>query len=229
MEHAIETVDLLKTYVTGAVEYPALRGVNLRVARGEYVAIVGPSGSGKTTLLNLIGALDKPTKGEVYIDGIPISKLDHNQLAELRGKKIGFVFQTYNLIPYLNVLGNVELPMISLNTPPRIRRGKALKILETLGLADKAYIKPNELSGGEQQRVAIARALVNNPAIVLADEPTGNLDSKTALNVVETFNKLNTENGVTVVLVTHNLEITKFCHRIVYLRDGSIVKEVVQK
>jgi putative ABC transport system ATP-binding protein len=229
MEHAIETVDLLKTYVTGAVEYPALRGVNLRVARGEYVAIVGPSGSGKTTLLNLIGALDKPTKGEVYIDGIPISKLDHNQLAELRGKKIGFVFQTYNLIPYLNVLGNVELPMISLNTPPRIRRGKALKILETLGLADKAYKKPNELSGGEQQRVAIARALVNNPAIVLADEPTGNLDSKAALNVVETFNKLNTENGVTVVLVTHNLEITKFCHRIVYLRDGSIVKEVVQK
>jgi putative ABC transport system ATP-binding protein len=229
MEHAIETVDLLKTYVTGAVEYPALRGVNLRVARGEYVAIVGPSGSGKTTLLNLIGALDKPTKGEVYIDGIPISKLDHNQLAELRGKKIGFVFQTYNLIPYLNVLGNVELPMISLNTPPRIRRGKALKILETLGLADKAYIKPNELSGGEQQRVAIARALANNPAIVLADEPTGNLDSKTALNVVETFNKLNTENGVTVVLVTHNLEITKFCHKIVYLRDGSIVKEVVQK
>jgi len=229
MEHAIETVDLLKTYVTGAVEYPALRGVNLRVARGEYVAIVGPSGSGKTTLLNLIGALDKPTEGEVYIDGIPISKLDHNQLAELRGKKIGFVFQTYNLIPYLNVLGNVELPMISLNTPPRIRRGKALKILETLGLADKAYKKPNELSGGEQQRVAIARALVNNPAIVLADEPTGNLDSKTALNVVETFNKLNTENGVTVVLVTHNLEITKFCHRIVYLRDGSIVKEVVQK
>jgi len=229
MEHAIETVDLLKTYVTGAVEYPALRGVNLKVARGEYVAIVGPSGSGKTTLLNLIGALDKPTKGEVYIDGIPISKLDHNQLAELRGKKIGFVFQTYNLIPYLNVLGNVELPMISLNTPPRMRRRKALEILETLGLADKAYKKPNELSGGEQQRVAIARALVNNPAIVLADEPTGNLDSKTALNVVETFNKLNTENGVTVVLVTHNLEITKFCHRIVYLRDGSIVKEVVQK
>jgi len=229
MEHAIETVDLLKTYVTGAVEYPALRGVNLRVARGEYVAIVGPSGSGKTTLLNLIGALDKPTKGEVYIDGIPISKLDHNQLAELRGKKIGFVFQTYNLIPYLNVLGNVELPMISLNTPPRMRRKKALEILEILGLADKAYKKPNELSGGEQQRVAIARALVNNPAIVLADEPTGNLDSKTALNVVETFNKLNTENGVTVVLVTHNLEITKFCHRIVYLRDGSIVKEVVQK
>jgi putative ABC transport system ATP-binding protein len=229
MEHAIETVDLLKTYVTGTVEYPALRGVNLRVARGEYIAIVGPSGSGKTTLLNLIGALDKPTRGEVYIDGIPISKLDHNQLAELRGRKIGFVFQTYNLIPYLNVLGNVELPMISLNTPPRIRRRRALEILETLGLADKAYKKPNELSGGEQQRVAIARALVNNPAIVLADEPTGNLDSKTALNVVETFNKLNTENGVTVVLVTHNLEITKFCHRIVYLRDGSIVKEVVQR
>jgi putative ABC transport system ATP-binding protein len=229
MEHAIETVDLLKTYVTGTVEYPALRGVNLRVARGEYIAIVGPSGSGKTTLLNLIGALDKPTRGEVYIDGIPISKLDHNQLAELRGRKIGFVFQIYNLIPYLNVLGNVELPMISLNTPPRIRRRRALEILETLGLADKAYKKPNELSGGEQQRVAIARALVNNPAIVLADEPTGNLDSKTALNVVETFNKLNTENGVTVVLVTHNLEITKFCHRIVYLRDGSIVKEVVQR
>lgn len=229
MEHAIETVDLLKTYVTGTVEYPALRGVNLRVARGEYIAIVGPSGSGKTTLLNLIGALDKPTRGEVYIDCIPISKLDHNQLAELRGRKIGFVFQTYNLIPYLNVLGNVELPMISLNTPPRIRRRRALEILETLGLADKAYKKPNELSGGEQQRVAIARALVNNPAIVLADEPTGNLDSKTALNVVETFNKLNTENGVTVVLVTHNLEITKFCHRIVYLRDGSIVKEVVQR
>jgi putative ABC transport system ATP-binding protein len=229
MEHAIETVDLLKTYVTGTVEYPALRGVNLRVARGEYIAIVGPSGSGKTTLLNLIGALDKPTRGEVYIDGIPISKLDHNQLAELRGRKIGFVFQTYNLIPYLNVLGNVELPMISLNTPPRIRRRRALEILETLGLADKAYKKPNELSGGEQQRIAIARALVNNPAIVLADEPTGNLDSKAALNVVETFNKLNTENGVTVVLVTHNLEITKFCHRIVYLRDGSIVKEVVQR
>ncbi|MEM1544848.1 MAG: ABC transporter ATP-binding protein [Candidatus Methanomethylicia archaeon] len=229
MEYTIETVDLLKTYVSGTVEYPALRNVNLKVARSEYVAIVGPSGSGKTTLLNLIGALDKPTKGEVYIDGIPISKLNHNQLAELRSRKIGFVFQTYNLIPYLNVLGNVELPMMSLNTPPKLRRKKALEILETLGLADKAYKKPNELSGGEQQRVAIARALVNDPAIVLADEPTGNLDSKTALNVVETFNRLNTEREVTVILVTHNLEITKFCHRIVYLRDGSIVREVIQR
>ncbi|MEM2793658.1 MAG: ABC transporter ATP-binding protein, partial [Candidatus Methanomethylicia archaeon] len=169
------------------------------------------------------------TKGEVYIDGITISKLNHNQLAELRSRKIGFVFQTYNLIPYLNVLGNVELPMMSLNTPPKLRRKKALEILETLGLADKAYKKPNELSGGEQQRVAIARALVNDPAIVLADEPTGNLDSKTALNVVETFNRLNTEREVTVILVTHNLEITKFCHRIVYLRDGSIVREVIQR
>ncbi len=229
MKYAIETVDLLKTYVSGAMEYPALKNVNLKVARSEYVAIVGPSGSGKTTLLNLIGALDKPTKGEVYIDGTPISKLDNNQLAELRSRKIGFVFQTYNLIPYLNVLGNVELPMMSLNTSPKLRRKKALEILETLKLADKAYKKPNELSGGEQQRVAIARALVNDPAIVLADEPTGNLDSKTALNVVETFNRLNTEGGVTIILVTHNLEITKFCHKIVYLRDGSIVKEVIQR
>lgn len=228
MSYAVETVNLSKTYVSGSIEYPALKDVNLKVGKAEFIAIIGPSGSGKTTLLNLIGALDKPTKGEVYIDGVPVSKLNSNQLAELRNKKIGFVFQVFNLIPYLTVIRNVELPMIASGISPSARRGKALEILKVLGLADKAFKKPSELSGGEQQRVAIARAIANDPTIILADEPTGNLDSKSALTVVETFNKLNSEKSVTVILVTHNIEITKYCRRLIYLRDGSIVREVVQ-
>lgn len=228
LSYIVETVNLSKVYTSRSIEYPALKDVNLKVGKAEFIAIVGPSGSGKTTLLNLIGALDKPTRGEVYIDGTPISRLNSNQLAELRNKKIGFVFQVFNLIPYLTVIKNVELPMIASGIPPSTRRGRALEILKVLGLVDKAFKKPSELSGGEQQRVAIARAIANDPAIILADEPTGNLDSKSALTVVETFNKLNSERGVTVILVTHNIEITKYCHRIVYLRDGSIVKEVIQ-
>lgn len=225
----VETIDLWKIYKVGQIEYPALKGVNLKVGQGRFVAVVGPSGSGKTTLLNIVGALDKPTKGEVLIDGVPVSKLNGNQLAELRNRKIGFVFQAFNLIPYMSALQNVELPMIAAGVPAKERRDKALKLLELVGLRDKALKRPLELSAGEQQRVAMARALSNDPSLILADEPTGNLDSKTALVVVKAFRELCSSSKVTVVMVTHNMEITKFCDSIVYLRDGAIEREVVQQ
>ncbi|MEM1537993.1 MAG: ABC transporter ATP-binding protein [Candidatus Nezhaarchaeales archaeon] len=225
----VETVDLWKIYVVGRIEYPALKGVNLKVGQGRFVAIVGPSGSGKTTLLNLIGALDKPTKGEVFIDGEPISKLNGNQLAELRNRKIGFVFQAFNLIPYLSALQNVELPMIAAGVPPKRRRDKALKLLELVGLKDKALKKPLELSAGEQQRVAMARALSNSPTIILADEPTGNLDSKTGFAIVKALKELCTSSGVTTIMVTHNMEATKLCDAVIHLKDGVIEREVVQR
>ena len=191
------------------------------------VAVVGPSGSGKSTLLNLIGALDRPTKGQVFIDGVDISRLKSKELAELRNKKIGFVFQMFNLIPYMNALENVELPMMASGVPTKERRKRAMQLLEAVGLASRAYNKPSELSGGEQQRVAIARALANSPSIVLADEPTGNLDSKSAWEVVNLLKRINEEKSVTIIVITHNLEITTVCDRVVYLRDGIIEKEVV--
>jgi putative ABC transport system ATP-binding protein len=226
-EHLIEVKDVWKKYVIGKVEYPALNGVSLDVSAGEFVAIMGPSGSGKTTLLNIIGALDRPTKGEVLIDGVPLSRMSDDELAELRNKKIGFVFQTFNLVNYMTALENVELPMMVLGLPPKERRERALRILERF--LDKRLInkRPLELSGGEQQRVAIARALANDPDIIIADEPTGNLDSVSARAVMEVFKGLRDE-GKTVVMATHNPENTKYCDRIVRMRDGRIV-EVIAK
>jgi len=222
----LETLDLWKIYRVGKIEYPALRGVSIKVRRGEFVAVVGPSGSGKTTLLNLIGALDRPTKGEVYVDRVRISRLSGGELSELRNRKIGFVFQSYNLIPYMTALQNVELPMIASGVPPRIRKEKASSLLEDLGLGDKAHKRPSELSAGEQQRVSIARAMANGPSIILADEPTGNLDSKSAQVAVEIFRNFCDSRLITTVMVTHNMEITRFCDRIVYLRDGQVEREV---
>lgn len=222
----IELIDLKKIYYTNSISTPALRGVNLKVMNGEFIAIVGPSGSGKSTLLNMIGALDRPTSGRVLIDGIDIAELSDDGLAELRNKKIGFIFQTYNLLARISVLRNVELPLIVRGVPMQERRMKALKALEEVGLKDKASKKPTQLSGGEQQRVAIARALVSDPKIILADEPTGNLDSANAKIIAELFCDLNYK-GRTIVMVTHNMEMAKYAKRIIYLRDGLIEREVV--
>ena len=218
--------DVWKIYRVGKIEYPALRGVTLDVYENELLAVVGPSGSGKTTLLNLIGALDRPTRGEVYIDGVSLSTLSENELAELRNRKIGFIFQQFNLISYLTALENVELPMIAAGLPARVRREQAKRLLEEVGLGDRLYNRPIELSGGEQQRVAVARALANNPSIILADEPTGNLDSKNAHQLLRLFRRLVDEGKATIVLVTHNLELTQYCNRVAYLRDGRIERVV---
>lgn len=217
--------DLWKIYRVGKIEYPALKGVSFEIDQGEFLAVVGPSGSGKSTLLHILGGLDRPTKGRVIVDGVDLSMLNRDELAEYRNKKMGFVFQFYNLIPYLTAVENIELPMSIAGVPPSKRRRIALELLSTLGLEDKAYKRPTELSGGEQQRIAILRALANNPKLILADEPTGNLDSKSAKVVVETFRKLVDEKNITVVMVTHNLELTKACDRIIHLRDGRVVGE----
>ncbi|MEM1611047.1 MAG: ABC transporter ATP-binding protein [Sulfolobales archaeon] len=225
----IELKDVWKIYRIGSVEYPALRGVNLSIDRGSFISIVGPSGSGKTTMLHLIGALDRPTKGEIYINGVEISRLSDNKLAELRNKTVGFVFQQYNLIPYLSAIENVEMPMIVSGISRDERRRRAKWLLEQLGLGDKIWKRPTELSGGEQQRVAIARALANNPKIILADEPTGNLDTSNAKVVVELLKRINRDMGVTIVVVTHNMEVAYETDRIVYLRDGVVVKEEMRR
>jgi len=223
----LEIVDLWKIYRTRAIEYPALRGINLKIDTGEFVAVVGPSGSGKTTLLNLVGALDFPTRGEILLDGISYGSVGKGGLSEIRRTRIGFIFQTYNLLPQLTSLENVELPLIAQGISPKVRRERAMRLLERLGMAEKADKKPWELSGGEQQRVAIARALVNNPALILADEPTGNLDSKNAVAVASLLREVNEVDGKTILLVTHNMEVARHADRIVYLRDGMIEKEEV--
>ncbi|MHC1589531.1 MAG: ABC transporter ATP-binding protein [Candidatus Hecatellaceae archaeon] len=224
-KYAAETVDLTKVYRSGAYKVYALRNVNIKIRRGEFLAVVGPSGSGKSTLLNLLGTLDQPTSGKILIDGFDTSKLSGGELARLRSRKIGFVFQAYNLINRTSVLRNLELPAMILGVPAGERRRRALELLELMGLRKEAYRKPTELSGGEQQRVAIARALMNNPALVLADEPTGNLDSKTGRSIFELLRKLCHEQGATVVVVTHNLELASMTDRIIHLRDGVVVKE----
>jgi putative ABC transport system ATP-binding protein len=221
---ALEVKDLRKTYTTGKLEYEALKGVTFSVARGEFVSIVGPSGSGKSTLMNLIGSLDRPTEGEVYIDGVALSRMTANQFAALRNEKLGFVFQAFNLVNYLTACQNVELPLIAAGVTPSVRREEAMALLKGLGLEGKEGKKPRELSGGEQQRVAVARAMINKPALILADEPTGNLDSKSAEGVVALLRSVSVERGVTVVMITHNLELTKYCHRVIYIRDGLIEK-----
>ncbi len=221
----IETVNLKKTYMLGKVPVDALKGVNLKVEKGDFLAILGPSGSGKSTLLNMIGALDKPTEGKVYIESVDVSGLNDNELAELR-RRIGFVFQFFNLIPRLTARANVELTMTIPDLNKAGRRIRAEELLETVGLRERASHKPNELSGGERQRVAIARALANNPGFLLMDEPTGNIDSKTANEIIQLIEKLNKE-GVTIIIVTHDPHIASQAKRSVQMIDGLIVKETV--
>jgi putative ABC transport system ATP-binding protein len=211
----------------GRLEYAALQGVNLKASLGEFIAIVGPSGSGKSTLLNLIGALDRPSKGNVWIDGTDISSLHDNKLAELRSRKIGFIFQTFNLLSYMSASDNVEVPLIAGGLSPQERTARSYELLAMVGLKGFEKNTPSMLSGGQQQRVAIARALANRPPILLADEPTGNLDSKSAAEVMEILKKLNS-GGATIIMVTHNMELTKFCNRVWYMLDGRMEKEVVR-
>jgi putative ABC transport system ATP-binding protein len=227
MPFAVETEDLVKVYRSDSVETYALRGVNLRVKVGEVVAVVGPSGSGKSTLLNLIGALDRPTSGRVVVDGVDTSTLRGNELAEFRNTKIGFIFQSFNLISRLSALKNVEMPLMVRKVPRREREEKALSLLRELGLEEKAQRRPTQLSGGEQQRVAVARALIQDPAILLGDEPTGNLDTKNTAVIIELFREINRRTGKTFVIITHNMEVAKRCHRIVYLKDGLVDREEV--
>ena len=218
---AIHTDDLTKVYEMGAEQVYALRGVNIEVKRGEYVAIMGPSGSGKSTLMNLIGCLDSPTSGKYWLAGRLVSDLDEDELAYIRNKEIGFVFQMFNLLPRASALHNVELPMVYNGTPAAERTARAKRALEAVDLGSRMNHKPSELSGGQRQRVAIARALVNTPAIILADEPTGNLDTQTGEDIMGVFAKLHVE-GNTVILVTHEGDIAQHAHRVIRIRDGRV-------
>jgi putative ABC transport system ATP-binding protein len=221
----IRTENLVKDYHLGAETVHALRGVNLVVERNEYVAIMGPSGSGKSTFMNLIGCLDTPSGGEYWLNGQPVSKLSDNELARIRNREIGFVFQTFNLLPRATALHNVELPLIYGGVPSKERRKRAADMLTRVGLGERMEHRPSELSGGQRQRVAIARALINNPALLLADEPTGNLDSQTSAEIMAVFEQLHRD-GQTIVIVTHEHDIAQHAHRTVTLRDGVIGSDV---
>jgi putative ABC transport system ATP-binding protein len=223
-ECIICTEDLWKTYQMGAEQVHALRGVNLRIDRGEYVAIMGPSGSGKSTLMNLIGCLDTPTKGRYWLNSNLVSELDDDELARIRNREIGFVFQTFNLLARATALHNVELPLIYSGTPSDERIARAKAALEAVDLGERMHHKPNELSGGQRQRVAIARALVNNPSIILADEPTGNLDSQTGNEIMKLLEDLHRK-GNTIVLVTHEADIAEHAYRVVHIRDGVVASD----
>jgi putative ABC transport system ATP-binding protein len=228
MTTLVEAVDLKKTYMLGKVPVEAVRGVNMKVEPGEFVSILGPSGSGKSTILNLIGALDKPTSGKLLIDGVDISKLNDNQLTDLR-RRIGFVFQFFNLIPRLTARDNVELPMAIADMSRAQRRKRAAELLENVGLKDRVNHKPAELSGGQQQRVAIARALANDPKFLLLDEPTGNIDSKTASEVMALLKGLNVENHVSIIMVTHDQHLAREANRTLQMFDGQFICEVVNQ
>lgn len=221
----IETVDLWKTYVMGDEEIHALRGVSVQIERGEYVAIMGPSGSGKSTLMNLIGCLDTPSKGSYLLNGKQVSQMNDNELARIRNQEIGFVFQTFNLLPRATALRNVELPLVYAGMSAKDREQRAKEALEKVELTHRMNHRPNELSGGQRQRVAIARALVNNPSILLADEPTGNLDSKTGIEIMAVFERLHAA-GNTIVLVTHEADVAAYAHRTIQIRDGQVENDV---
>ncbi|HEX55197.1 MAG TPA: ABC transporter ATP-binding protein [Candidatus Altiarchaeales archaeon] len=221
----IELVDVWKIYRINEIEVPALRGLSMRIYKGEFVAVMGPSGSGKSTLMNMIGCLDVPTRGRIFLDGKDISKLEENELAQIRGKKIGFVFQKFNLMPSLTALENVMLPMTFQDIPRFQREDTAMKLLKRVGLEKRIHHKPSELSGGEQQRVAIARALANDPEVILADEPTGNLDSRMGTEIMEMLKDLNKSDGKTIVIVTHDLNLSRYAERIVHIMDGKIIED----
>ena len=225
-EPVIEMRGIVKSFYLGTPnELEILHGINLTIREGEFVSIVGASGSGKSTLMNIIGALDHQTAGEYTLDGVPMTEMSSNRLSEIRNEKIGFVFQTFNLIPRSTALGNVELPMMYAGVPRAVRSRRAMELLELVGMGDRAKHRPNELSGGQKQRVAIARAMANDPAIILADEPTGALDSSTGRLVMDIFHRLHREQGKTIVLITHNNELAEETERILTLRDGNIVGE----
>ncbi|MCB0548437.1 MAG: ABC transporter ATP-binding protein [Phaeodactylibacter sp.] len=224
----ISVKELTKTYIMGPTKVHALRGVNLDIRKNEFVALMGPSGSGKSTLMNLLGCLDTPSSGEYWLNGINVSTMDDSELAEVRNKEIGFVFQTFNLLPRLTALDNVALPLVYAGISKAGRREKAMQVLDAVGLGDRVEHKPNELSGGQRQRVAIARALVNDPSIILADEPTGNLDTKTSIEIMgilENIHRL----GNTVILVTHEPDIAEHAHRAVRLRDGMVESDAINE
>ncbi len=223
-EFVVRTRDVHKIYLMGKVEVHALRGVTLDIKRGEYISIMGPSGSGKSTLFNMIGGLDKPTSGSVYINEVDLAQLDAYELAWLRCRTIGYIFQTFNLIPVMTALENVTLPMIFAGVPEDERRDRGMELLKRVGLAERWNHKPFELSGGQQQRVAIARALANDPAIILADEPTGNLDLKTGKEIIELLKELNQEKGVTIISATHDLKMIDVSDRVIWIRDGQIAR-----
>jgi len=222
MEKLIQLRDIAKIYVIGGtIEVPALKSVTVDIEKNEYVAIMGPSGSGKSTLMNIIGCLDTPTHGTYILNDQDVSTMEDDQLAEVRNKEIGFVFQTFNLLPRYDALGNVQLPLIYAGITKTERMARALEVIEHVGLTDRMHHKPNELSGGQRQRVAVARALVGRPSIILADEPTGNLDSKTSIDIMRLFSEIHNE-GNTIVLVTHEEDIARYAHRIIRLRDGIV-------
>jgi putative ABC transport system ATP-binding protein len=223
----IELLDLVKHYYVGTIVVPAIRLISLRINKGEYVAIMGPSGSGKSTLMNIIGCLDTPTKGTYVLNGMQVNTLNDDKLAEIRNKEIGFVFQTFNLLPRFNVLENVMLPLVYAGYEKKERMQRALEVIRSVGLEERINHKPNELSGGQRQRVAIARALINNPSIILADEPTGNLDSKTSNEIMQLFDEIH-QRGNTIILVTHEEDIARHAQRIIRLRDGMIESDTVQ-
>jgi len=226
MPNVISVKNLVKRYIVGEIEVKALRGVNLDVERGEFLSVTGPSGSGKSTFMHIAGCLDKPTSGQYFLDGDDVSRMSKDQLAAVRNRKIGFVFQGFNLLSRTSALDNVELPLLyggGLKTAERHKR--AMEVLTAVGLGNRADHHPNQLSGGQQQRVAIARALINNPSILLADEPTGNLDTKTSIEVMDIFQRLNRERGITVLLITHEMDIAEYGTRIVTFRDGLVVAD----
>jgi putative ABC transport system ATP-binding protein len=223
--NVIELKELVKTYHVGETEVRALRGVSYKIGQGDFLAIMGPSGSGKSSLMNILGCLDRPTSGEYIFEGEDVSKLDKDRLARIRNQKIGFVFQSFNLLSRTTALENVELPLFYSTTDSRDMTERALAALAAVGLSDRAHHKTNQLSGGEQQRVAIARALLNNPTLILADEPTGNLDSRTSSEVMNIFKSLNEDKGITMVMVTHEPDIAAWAGKRIYLKDGLIVRE----